>query len=157
MRTVLNLNLARRGSPHPTQVQQMTSAFERISRSHARVSALNLRSSLLLSSPCSFLSWMSFCSSVCVSLLATCECSVRCETDDSSASRDLAVTRTTLSPVAWIFSVSWSTATFDGAQTSTWPGFILLRWYTIDADVTVLPVPGGPCDALSVRKSAESM
>ena len=25
-------------------------------------------------------------------------------------------------------SVSWSTATFDGAHTSTWPGFIFARW-----------------------------
>lgn len=45
----------------------------------------------------------------------------------SSASRDLAVMRTAFRPVEWIFSVSWSTATLDGAQTRTCPGFIFAR------------------------------
>lgn len=50
----------------------------------------------------------------------------------------------TLSPVLWIFSVSWSTAMLDGAHTSTGPLFCFTMWYTTVADVTVLPVPGGP-------------
>jgi hypothetical protein len=50
----------------------------------------------------------------------------------------------TLSPVLCIFSVSWSTAILDGAHTNTWPLLCLARWYTTVADVTVLPVPGGP-------------
>ena len=49
----------------------------------------------------------------------------------------------TLSPVALIFSASWSTATLLGAHTSTCPWSCLARWYTMAADVTVLPVPGG--------------
>ena len=53
----------------------------------------------------------------------------------------------------WIFSASWSTATFDGAATRTWPWRCWLRWYTIVADVTVLPVPGGPWMRLSGRCS----
>ena len=59
-------------------------------------------------------------------------------------SRDLAEMRTTRRPVALIFSVSWSTATLLGAHTSTCPMFCFAKWYTIEADVTVLPVPGGP-------------
>ena len=47
-------------------------------------------------------------------------------------------------PVALIFSASWSTATLEGAATSTCPCPCLARWYTMAADVTVLPVPGGP-------------
>lgn len=50
----------------------------------------------------------------------------------------------TFSPVLWIFSVSWSTAMLEGAQTNTCPLFCLTKWYTMVADVTVLPVPGGP-------------
>lgn len=166
--TVLNLSLATRGSPAPTQVQQITSAFYktrenvsicndflhnqiiskgntwRISRSQARFRDLYFLSSAALSSPCSCFSWMSFCNSTLVSLLWTWSWRVKKETGESKASRDLAVTRTTLRPVWWIFSVNWSTATLEGAQTRTWPGFILARWYTMDADVTVLPVPGGP-------------
>ena len=51
----------------------------------------------------------------------------------------------TLSPVLWIFSVSWSTAMLEGAHTKAGPLFCFTRWYTMVADVTVLPVPGGPC------------
>ena len=40
--------------------------------------------------------------------------------DDSTDSRDLDARRTTLRPVNAIFSVRWSTATLDGAHTSTW-------------------------------------
>lgn len=35
----------------------------------------------------------------------------------------------------------------EGAQTNTWPLFCFTRWYTIVAEVTVLPVPGGPCNS----------
>ena len=51
--TFLNLKLEMRGSPAPTQVQHTTSAACRISRSVACLRALYLRSSWLLSSPCS--------------------------------------------------------------------------------------------------------
>ena len=71
-------------------------------------------------------------------------CSARNETGDSMASRDLAQRRTTLSPVRWIFSVNWSTAILDGAQTRTEPPLCFTKWYTMVADVTVFPVPGGP-------------
>jgi hypothetical protein len=50
-----------------------------------------------------------------------------------------------LSPVAAIFSASWSTPTLLGAHTSTWLPAVVHRWYTMVALVTVLPVPGGPC------------
>lgn len=66
--TVLNLDLLNLGSPAPTQVQQITSAAPKISFSHCRIRVLYLRSSLLLNSPCSFLSWISFWSSMCVVL-----------------------------------------------------------------------------------------
>lgn len=71
-------------------------------------------------------------------------CSARNETGDSMASRDLAQRRTTLSPVRWIFSVNWSTAILDGAQTRTEPPLCFTKWYTMVAEVTVFPVPGGP-------------
>lgn len=71
-------------------------------------------------------------------------CSARNETGDSMASRDLAQRRTTLSPVRWIFSVNWSTAILEGAQTRTEPPLCFTKWYTMVADVTVFPVPGGP-------------
>uniref|UniRef100_A0A6B0UJ05 Putative secreted protein n=1 Tax=Ixodes ricinus TaxID=34613 RepID=A0A6B0UJ05_IXORI len=61
------------------------------------------------------------------------------------ASRLLAQRRTTLRLVWWIFSVSWSTAMLLGAHTSTGPLLCFTRWYTIVPEVTVLPVPGGPC------------
>jgi hypothetical protein len=99
--------------------------------------------------------------------------------EDSTDSRDRDARRTTFSPVIAIFSVRWSTATLDGAHTSTWDcrhtnstggahrrcaphgdvvadGLlarelqrartwdILARWYTMVAEVTVFPVPGGP-------------
>lgn len=67
------------------------------------------------------------------------------------ASRDLAHRRTTFSPVRWIFSVSWSTAMLDGAHTSTGPEPSFARWYTIVADVTVFPVPGGPWISVNGR------
>lgn len=69
-------------------------------------------------------------------------CSARWSTEEGVDSRLLAAMRTTRSPDLWIFSVSWSTATLDGAHTSTWPTFCLARWYTMEAEVTVLPVPG---------------
>lgn len=68
----------------------------------------------------------------------------RKDTGESIASRDLAQRRTTLSPVLCIFSVSWSTAVLDGAHTSTEPPVCFTSWYTMVADVTVFPVPGGP-------------
>lgn len=46
-------------------------------------------------------------------------CRARKDTGESMASRLLAQSRTTFSPVWWIFSVSWSTAMLLGAQTST--------------------------------------
>ena len=60
------------------------------------------------------------------------------------ASLDFAHTRTTLSPVWWIFCVSWSTAVLEGAHTRTGPPCCFTSWNTIVAEVTVLPVPGGP-------------
>ena len=33
----------------------------------------------------------------------------------------------------------------EGAHTKAGPLFCFTRWYTMVADVTVLPVPGGPC------------
>lgn len=80
--------------------------------------------------------------------------SARNETGDSMASRDLAQRRTTLSPVRWIFSVSWSTAILEGAQTRTEPPLCFTKWYTMVADVTVLPVPGGPWISESGRWTA---
>lgn len=50
----------------------------------------------------------------------------------------------TFKPVLWIFSVSWSTAVLEGAHTSTEPPVCFTSWYTMVAEVTVLPVPGGP-------------
>ena len=64
--------------------------------------------------------------------------------EEGSASRDLAAMRTTRSPVPAIFSASWSTATLEGAATKTCPCPIFASWYTMVAEVTVLPVPGGP-------------
>src|ERR1700734_3729374 len=64
--TVLNFNLLSLGSPDPTQVQQITSAAPKISFSHCRINVLYFLSSFELSSPCSFFSWISFCSSTCV-------------------------------------------------------------------------------------------
>ena len=61
------------------------------------------------------------------------------------ASLLLAQRRTTFNPVLWIFSVNWSTAILLGAQTRTAPVGCRAKWYTIVADVTVFPVPGGPC------------
>ena len=46
-------------------------------------------------------------------------CRARKDTGESMASRDLAHTLTTFSPVRWIFSVSWSTAMLLGAHTNT--------------------------------------
>ena len=60
------------------------------------------------------------------------------------ASLDLAHRRTTFNPVFSIFSVNWSTAVFEGAQTKIGPPCCFTNWYTIVADVTVFPVPGGP-------------
>lgn len=68
----------------------------------------------------------------------------RKDTGESMASRLLAASRTTFIPVRCIFSVSWSTAMLDGAQTKTGPPVCFTRWYTMVAEVTVLPVPGGP-------------
>lgn len=53
-------------------------------------------------------------------------------------------TSCTFNPVLWIFSVSWSTAVLEGAHTSTEPPVCFTSWYTMVAEVTVLPVPGGP-------------
>ena len=50
----------------------------------------------------------------------------------------------TLSPVAAILPASWSTATLEGATTSTWLWAVVHRWYTMEALVTVLPACGGP-------------
>ena len=44
---------------------------------------------------------------------------MKCSTLEPTASRDRAHMRTTLSPVCAIFSARWSTATLEGAQTST--------------------------------------
>ena len=60
------------------------------------------------------------------------------------ASLDLAHRRTTFNPVFSIFSVNWSTAVFEGAQTKIGPPCCFTNWYTMVADVTVFPVPGGP-------------
>lgn len=46
-------------------------------------------------------------------------CRAKKDTGESMASRLLAQSRTTFSPVWWIFSVSWSTAMLLGAHTST--------------------------------------
>jgi hypothetical protein len=43
----------------------------------------------------------------------------RWSTEELMDSLDLAAMRTTRRPVLWIFSVSWSTATLEGAHTST--------------------------------------
>lgn len=143
-------------------------------------------------------------------------CRARKDTGESMASLLLAHSLTTLRPVWWIFSVSWSTAMLLGAQTSTglwgdksqdqqliqlfetrktkpcpkclsvllnvkkikirfqcllllyshsnkyrlveyWRGSYPLpcraRWYTIVAEVTVFPVPGGPWIRLRGRCS----
>ena len=60
------------------------------------------------------------------------------------ASLDLAHRRTTFNPVFSIFSVNWSTAVFEGAQTKIGPPCCFTNWYTMVAEVTVFPVPGGP-------------
>ena len=53
--------------------------------------------------------------------LASISCRVRCLTELARLSRERAHTRTTFRPVCSILSVSWSTATFEGAHTRTWP------------------------------------
>ena len=71
-------------------------------------------------------------------------CKAKWDTGESMASLDLAHRRTTFNPVFSIFSVNWSTAVFEGAQTKIGPPCCFTSWYTIVADVTVFPVPGGP-------------
>eukprot|EP00906_Rhabdomonas_costata_P014527 RCo020882 len=146
MRTCLNRKFASRGSPAPTQVVQITSAADRISRSATCRSDRYFVSSAWLSSPWSSLSCCSFASSEpsWAPRLRTRLCSDRKSTELDTASRLFAQSLTTLSPAAWIFSVSWSTATLEGAATRTCPWPCLARWYTIVAEVTVFPVPGGP-------------
>lgn len=54
-----------------------------------------------------------------LSMLRVWLCKARKDTGESMASLLLAHSLTTLSPVWWIFSVSWSTAMLLGAHTST--------------------------------------
>lgn len=54
-----------------------------------------------------------------LSMLRVWLCRAKKETGESIASLLLAHSLTTLSPVWWIFSVSWSTAILLGAHTST--------------------------------------
>mmetsp|Transcript_79860 Transcript_79860/g.209698 ORF Transcript_79860/g.209698 Transcript_79860/m.209698 type:complete len:200 (+) Transcript_79860:544-1143(+) len=128
--TCLKRKFARRGSPAPTQVVQMTSAAWSSSRSVEFCSCLNFFSSPCESSPSSSLSASSFWSSWWsgVSRWRTWWCSVRKSTLLATASRLLALRRTTFRPVLCSFSASWSTAMFEGAQTSTWPWFCRVRW-----------------------------
>mmetsp|Transcript_5605 Transcript_5605/g.9208 ORF Transcript_5605/g.9208 Transcript_5605/m.9208 type:complete len:216 (+) Transcript_5605:1360-2007(+) len=135
-----------RGSPAPTQVTQITSAACKISRSACARRWRNRRASEAIRSPISSLSLCSLRNSALSGVLRfrTSVCSVKWSTDENAASLDLAAIRTTLRPVLWIFSVSWSTATLEGAHTSTCPTFCFAKWYTSEAEVTVFPVPGGP-------------
>mmetsp|Transcript_35599 Transcript_35599/g.120618 ORF Transcript_35599/g.120618 Transcript_35599/m.120618 type:complete len:236 (+) Transcript_35599:1038-1745(+) len=146
MSTWRNREPPNRGSPAHAHVVQMTSAAFNSTRSVFARSLRNCFSSAGASSPWSSLSRMSFRSSAIsgVSMSRSIVCSVKWSTDVEMASRDLAQRRTTLRPVAWIFSVSWSTAMFDGAVTRTCPMPCFAKCQTIAADVTVLPVPGGP-------------
>mmetsp|Transcript_72669 Transcript_72669/g.128088 ORF Transcript_72669/g.128088 Transcript_72669/m.128088 type:complete len:205 (+) Transcript_72669:100-714(+) len=135
IRHCLNRKLASRGSAAPTHVVQMTSAAAKMSRSVFLRSCLYFRSSMALSSP-----WSSFrscnmassdfpsISTFAASRFRTWWCRVRKSTDEDTASRLLAHSRTTFSPVRWIFSVSWSTATLEGAATSTCPCPCFTRW-----------------------------
>mmetsp|Transcript_32940 Transcript_32940/g.72540 ORF Transcript_32940/g.72540 Transcript_32940/m.72540 type:complete len:270 (-) Transcript_32940:270-1079(-) len=147
MSSCLKRRLARRPSPAPTQVVQITSAACRISLSAWARSCLNLRASEADRSPISSFSNCNFRNSALsgASRFLTRLCSARWSTEELMDSLDLAAIRTTRRPVLWIFSVSWSTATLEGAHTSTCPTFCCARWYTSEAEVTVLPVPGGPC------------
>ena len=79
-------------------------------------------------------------------------CSARCDTGESMASLDFAHTLTTLRPVWCIFSVSWSTAVLEGAHTRMGPPCCFTNWYTIVAEVTVLPVPGGPYRSIQYKR-----
>lgn len=147
----------RRGSAAPTHVAQITSAWLSSSRSAARRSLLKIFSSSAESSPVSSFSRCSLCSAEFSAAASsfTWWCSVRCSTDEGTVlSRDLAHTRTTLSPVALILSVRWSTAMLEGAHTSVCPPCVRTMWYTIVAEVVVFPVPGGPCMSESGRESA---
>mmetsp|Transcript_88570 Transcript_88570/g.286800 ORF Transcript_88570/g.286800 Transcript_88570/m.286800 type:complete len:200 (-) Transcript_88570:1214-1813(-) len=128
--TCLKRKFASLGSPAPTQVVQMTSAACRSSRSVEFWSCLNFFSSPCESSPSSSCRARSFCSSWWsgVSRWRTWWCSVRKSTLLATASRLLALRRTTLRPVLCSFSASWSTAMLEGAHTSTWPWFCLVRW-----------------------------
>lgn len=58
-------------------------------------------------------------------------CSARKETGESMASLLLAHNLTTLRPVWWIFSVSWSTAMLLGAHTSTGLGRDIGYWINL--------------------------
>mmetsp|Transcript_24191 Transcript_24191/g.75649 ORF Transcript_24191/g.75649 Transcript_24191/m.75649 type:complete len:232 (-) Transcript_24191:974-1669(-) len=146
MRTCRKRKFARRGSPAPTQVVQMTSAAWRRTRSVWARSWRKRFSSAATSSPWSSLRRWSLRSSSSsgVSMARSMTWRERWSIEELTASRDLAQRRTTLRPVAWIFSASWSTAMFDGATTRTWPAFWRARWETMAAEVTVFPVPGGP-------------
>ena len=74
------------------------------------------------------MSCCSFCSSRLPSIFLIWLCSARWDTGVSMASRDLAHTRTTFSPVMCTFSHSWSTAVLEGAQTSTGPPCCFTNW-----------------------------
>jgi hypothetical protein len=124
-------------------VQQMTSAACKISRSHRFLKDRYFFMSRSVSSPISSLRRWSFWNSP-PAASGTITCKHKWSTLLEVASRVLLASRTTLNPVAAIFSVSWSTATLLGAVTRTWPWFCLAKWYTSVADVTVFPVPGGP-------------
>mmetsp|Transcript_61188 Transcript_61188/g.147261 ORF Transcript_61188/g.147261 Transcript_61188/m.147261 type:complete len:203 (+) Transcript_61188:778-1386(+) len=128
--TFVNLKLASLGSPAPTHVVHMTSAAISSSFSVPLLRLLYFFSSPADSSPCSLLSCDSFLNSLLsdVSRLCTWWCSVSISTFDAMASLLLAAILTTLSPVMWIFSAKWSTATLEGAVTSTCPCPILARW-----------------------------
>mmetsp|Transcript_21139 Transcript_21139/g.42526 ORF Transcript_21139/g.42526 Transcript_21139/m.42526 type:complete len:276 (+) Transcript_21139:1544-2371(+) len=145
-RTWRKRKLASLGSPLPTHVQQITSAFCRMAFSAALCSVFKRLWSFAESSP-----EASFRRSSLYSSLLACSASWRTRrwrdrnsTEEDTASRLFATRRTTLSEVACIFSQSWSTATLLGAHTRTWLWLCWARWYTIVADVTVFPVPGGP-------------
>ena len=60
-------------------------------------------------------------------------CKHKCSTLLACASLLLAATLTTFRPVWWIFSVNWSTATFEGAHTRTLEFVLLLLLFAAAA------------------------
>ena len=121
MRMEFTLIFDNLGSPAPMQVQLITSAISSSSFSALFRSIRNLFSSEADNSPASSFNICNLLSSPELSIFFIWLWSAKCETGESIASRDLAHRRTTLRPVFSIFSVSWSTAVLDGAQTRIGP------------------------------------